>query len=93
MGLAITSSLVSLLSNKVIPNNIAFTGEITLNGDILKVGGIEEKIISAYNLDMKKIYIPMDNIKDLNGLNSKIVKVINIVPVNTFTEVYNDIFN
>ena len=92
-GLAITSSLVSLLSNKVIPNNIAFTGEITLNGDILKVGGIEEKIISAYNLDMKKIYIPMDNIKDLNGLNSKIVKAINIVPVNNFTEVYNDIFN
>lgn len=92
-GLAITTALLSLFKDVKIPNDIAFTGEITLNGRILRVKGIEEKIISAYNDHIKKIYIPMDNIRDIRELSIKITKSINIIPINNFTEVYEDLFN
>ena len=92
-GLAITAALVSLLTNKKIPNHIAFTGEISLSGRILKVGGIEEKIISAYNQNITQIYIPTENINDLNLVNKKILKSIQITPVSNFTEVYNQLFS
>ena len=92
-GLAIASALVSMFKDIKIPNDIAFTGEITLNGRVLRVKGIEEKIISAYNDHIKKIYIPMDNIRDIRELSLKITKSISIVPINNFTEVYEDLFN
>lgn len=91
-GLAITVSIMSLLLNKKIPNTTAFTGEITLGGRILKVGGIKEKVISSYNKGIKKLYIPMENIGDINLIPKKIIKSINIIPVNMFDEVYQDIF-
>ncbi len=92
-GLAITVSLISYLLDKKVPNDIAFTGEITLTGRILKVGGIQEKLICCYNSNIKKIYIPMENMNDLIQLPNKVLKEINIVPVNTFTEVYRDLFD
>ena len=92
-GLGITAAILSLLLDKVVPTDIAFTGEITLKGRILRIGSLREKIISAYNGGIKKIYIPMENVGELELIPKKILKSINIVPVNSFTEVYNDIFN
>ncbi len=91
-GLGIAIAITSEVTGQKIPNEIAFTGEMTLKGRILKVGGIKEKIISSYNNGVKKIYMPSENIIDLEKIPKKILKSLDIIAVNSFTEVYNDIF-
>lgn len=92
-GLAITMALVSLMLQRKVPNDIAFTGEISLSGRILRVGGIKEKIITCYNNKIKKVYMPLENIDDLNDIPKKVINSISIVPVSDFTEVYKQIFS
>jgi len=91
-GIAITTSILSALKNKVISDDIAMTGEITLNGDILSVGGIKEKIIGAYNNDIKTIYIPYGNKLDLDNIPQNIKDNINIVLVKNYQEIYDELF-
>ena len=91
-GIAITTSILSLILNKNISNDIAFTGEISLNGEILKVGGIKEKIIGAYNNDIKTIYIPYTNELDLEEIPDNIKDKINIILVKNYEEIFNEIF-
>jgi len=92
-GLGIAISIVSLLKDTIIPNELAFTGEMTLKGRILKVGGIKEKMISAYNSGIKKIYIPEENLIDIKKVPQNIVENMEIVCVNNFIDVYSDIFS
>ncbi len=91
-GLACTVALLSLLLDKKIDDKVCFTGEIDLNGDILKVGGIKEKVIGAYNEGFKTIFIPKDNKTDVNQIPTKIQSSINIICVSTFEEVYKHLF-
>ena len=79
-------------SNKIISNKISMTGEITLRGDILRIGGIKEKIISAITNNIKTIYLPKENISDVDELNSDIKDNINIKFVNNYEEIYKEIF-
>lgn len=90
-GLGMLVAIVSETLKKKVPENLAFTGEVSLKGKILKVGGIKEKIICAYNSNIKKVYIPKENLADLKNIPSKIVKSIEIIGVSYFTEVYNDL--
>ena len=92
-GLAITTAILSKILDKKVPNDSAFTGEITLEGRILKVGGIKEKVISSYNQGIKRIFIPTENIGDLMEIPNKVSENINIVPVKNFTEVYEMVFD
>lgn len=92
-GLAITVAILSKILDKKVPNDSAFTGEMTLEGRILKVGGIKEKVISAYNQGIKRIFIPTENIGDIMEIPNKVSENINIVPVNNFTEVYEMVFD
>lgn len=91
-GLAITIAILSKILDKKVPNDSAFTGEMTLEGRILKVGGIKEKVISSYNRGIKRIFIPTENIGDIMEIPNKVSENINIVPVNNFTEVYEMVF-
>ena len=91
-GVAIVSSILSILKNKLIDTTIAMTGEITLNGDILAVNGIKEKVIGAYNNNIKTIYIPKSNVLDLNDIPTDIKGKINIKLVDNYSEIYNDLF-
>lgn len=91
-GIAIITSILSLLLNKKINNSIAFTGEISLNGDILKVGGIKEKIIGAYNNNIAKVYIPYDNEYDLEEIPEEIKQKIAIVLIKNYNEIYEELF-
>ena len=91
-GLAIITSILSLITNKKISNNIAFTGEISLNGDILKVGGIKEKIIGAYKNNIKTIYIPLSNELDLEEIPEEIKENIEIKLIKNFFEIYEELF-
>ena len=91
-GVALTTSLLSVLLDKKVNSDIAFTGEISLNGNVLKVGGIREKVISAYNNNIKKLYIPASNKYDIEELPSIIKDKIDIVLVDNYSEVFNDLF-
>ena len=91
-GLAIASAIVSLLLDKAVPADVAFTGEIDLHGDILKVSGIKEKIIGAYNNNYKKVFIPIENENDLIRVPENIKNQIEIICVESFEDVYNDLF-
>ena len=68
------------------------TGEITLNGDILAVGGIKEKIIGAYNNDIKTIFIPYNNKLDLHTIPDNILENIDIKLVKNYQEIYDILF-
>ena len=91
-GMALASAILSLLLDKEISADVAFTGEIDLHGDILKVGGIKEKIIGAYNNNYKKVFIPEDNRSDLIQVPENVKEQVEIVCVETFEDVYKDLF-
>ncbi len=73
-GVAIATSLASLLSKKPVKHDVAMTGEITLSGRVLPVGGIREKIVAAKRAGIKTVIIPKENIKDLEKIPNYIRK-------------------
>ena len=91
-GVAITTSIISIILNKKVANHLAFTGEISLNGDILKVGGIKEKIIGAYNHGITDIFIPALNELDLEEVPDIIREKMNIVLVKNYQEIFDRLF-
>lgn len=91
-GIAITTGILSLIKNKKISKNIAMTGEITLHGDVLKIGGLKEKVIGAYNYGIKKIFIPAKNICDIDDIPIEIQNEIKIIPVKNYKEIFSYLF-
>lgn len=91
-GLAILTSLISLLKQKAIDTSVSMTGEITLRGKVLPVGGIKEKILAAINNNVKTIYVPIDNKEDVREIPSNLLKGIKIKYINNYLELYNDLF-
>lgn len=91
-GTLITTALISYLKDKPISNEISMTGEITLNGDVLPIGGLKEKSLAAIKNGIKKVYIPYDNLKDINILTDEIKNNIEFIPVKNYSEIYKDLF-
>lgn len=91
-GLGICVAMVSELQGLKVPSNVAFTGEISLKGRILKVGGIKEKVICASNSKIESLFIPKDNMKDIEKIPNKILKTVEIIGVENFTDVYVKLF-
>ena len=92
-GSAIITVILSLIKNKVVPNNISMSGEISLKGDILKIGGIKEKAIAAKRNDINILYIPKENLKDVNYLEDELKNDIKFVGVSNYIEIYKEIFS
>lgn len=91
-GITLTSALISVFSNKKINNKIAMTGEITLHGDILPIGGLKEKSMGALRNNIKKIIIPYDNLKETKYFPNEIKDNIEYLPVKNYKEAFNYIF-
>lgn len=91
-GLSGVTVALSLLKNKIVPRDIAMTGEITLSGNILKIGMLKEKLIAAYNCKIKKVYIPKANESDLDDIPDIIKNSIDIRLVSDYMDIYNDLF-
>ncbi|HOG37507.1 MAG TPA: endopeptidase La, partial [Candidatus Woesebacteria bacterium] len=92
-GGAITTALVSALKNVAIPKDIGMTGEITLRGNILEIGGLKEKSIAAHRAGLKTIFIPKENQKSLVDVPKEVKKDIKFIPVSHYTEIYKHIFS
>ncbi len=88
-GVTMTTAIISALSNTPVRNDVAMTGEITLRGNILPIGGLKEKTISAHRSGIKTVIIPKDNKKDLDEIPEVVKKDIKIV----FAEKFEDIID
>jgi ATP-dependent Lon protease len=73
-GIAIAASLTSLAMNRKVRNEVAMTGEITLTGKVLPVGGIKDKVIAAYRAGIRQVILPTLNQKDLEEIPEKVKK-------------------
>ena len=91
-GIAITTAIISAFTNIKIKNNISMTGEITLQGEILPVGGLKEKIIGAKNAGVTKIYLPYENKVDVEDLEREITENIKFIYVDNYLQVFENLF-
>jgi ATP-dependent Lon protease len=86
-GVAMVTSIVSALTGIAIRGDIAMTGEVTLRGRILAIGGLKEKLLAAVRAGIKKVLIPNDNVKDLAEIPDNIKDALTIIPVAVVDEV------
>ena len=91
-GIALTTAIISALTGKKVSTNIAMTGEITLRGNILAIGGLKEKSTGASRNNIKKVIIPYDNKSDIDEIPNEIRQNIEYIYVNNYEEVYKIIF-
>ncbi|MBQ6979235.1 MAG: endopeptidase La [Clostridia bacterium] len=88
-GITMATAILSALTNKPVRCDIAMTGEITLRGKVLPIGGLKEKSLAAFRQGIKTIIIPYGNEKDLDDIPQEIRKEIDFIPVKTVETVFN----
>ena len=86
-GVTLTTALISCLSGRPVRGDVAMTGEITLHGNVLAIGGLREKSMAAYREGMKLVLIPEDNESDLYDVDDEVKEHIQFVPVSTLEQV------
>ncbi len=92
-GVTLTTALVSALSNRPVDCHIGMTGEITLRGAVLPIGGLREKSIAALRNGLRKIFIPKDNEIDIEEIPDEVKEKLEIQPVSHISEILNDVFH
>ncbi len=88
-GVTLTTALVSCLSGLPVRGDVAMTGEITLHGNVLPIGGLREKSMAAYREGMKTVLIPKDNEPDLYEVDDEVKKNLTFLPMQSLTQVLN----
>ena len=86
-GVGMVTSIISAITEIPVDKNVAMTGEITLRGIVLPIGGLKEKLLAAHRAGIKKVLIPMENKKDLVEVPEAIIKSMEIIPVKNVDEV------
>src|SRR5690554_395186 len=91
-GITIACAIISAASNKKVSREIGMTGEITLRGYVLKIGGLREKSIAAHRSGLKRIFIPKDNEVDLDDVPLEVKNALKIIPIATIDDLLGQIF-
>ena len=86
-GIAMVTSIISAITEIPVDKKVAMTGEITLRGLVLPIGGLKEKLLAAHRAGIKKVLIPIENKKDLVEVPDSIKKNMDIIPVKSVDEV------
>jgi ATP-dependent Lon protease len=86
-GITLATTIVSLLTNTPVSKDVAMTGEITLTGKVLPIGGLKEKALAAMRMNIKTIIIPWKNRKDLEEIPEEYRAKLTFIPVKNFDEV------
>jgi len=89
-GVTITTAIVSALTKKAVKKDLAMTGEVTLRGNVLPIGGLKEKSLAAHRSGIKTIVIPKGNIKDLDDIPDEVKNDINYIPVEKVDQVIQE---
>ena len=91
-GITMSVALISAASKRPIKADVAMTGEINLNGEVLPIGGLMEKMLAARRYGMKKILIPKDNLKDLTEIPAKLKEGITVIPLEKIEDAMEHVF-
>ena len=86
-GIGMTTAIISSLTSIPVRSDVAMTGEITLRGEVLPIGGLKEKLLAAHRGGIKKVIIPNLNSKDLIDISNEVLAKVEIIPVKTIDEV------
>lgn len=86
-GISMFSAMVSVLSGIPVRSDTAMTGEITLSGKVLPIGGLKEKALAAYRAEIRRIIIPSDNVEDISDIPQEICSEIEFIPVSEINQV------
>ena len=89
-GITLTTALASLITGKSVDTDCAMTGEVSLRGGVMPIGGLPEKLMAAQRSGIKKVYIPFDNIEDLDDVAEEVKEKLDIVPLKKVTDVLKD---
>lgn len=89
-GITMATSLVSVLTQTPVSHRTAMTGEVTLRGRVLKIGGLKEKMVAAHRAGIEKVLIPADNEQDLQEIPNRIKRALEIVPVDHMDDVLTE---
>ena len=89
-GITLATALVSALTRIPVRADVAMTGEITLRGRVLPIGGLREKVLAAHRVHMKKVLIPKENEKDIEEIPQKVLKAVELVPVESMDDVLKE---
>ncbi|MDX2175986.1 MAG: endopeptidase La [Candidatus Sumerlaeia bacterium] len=87
-GITMATSMASALAQRAVRQDIAMTGEVTLRGKVLKIGGLKEKSLAAYRLGIRQVVIPADNEDDLEDIPKEVRSKMTFLPVKTLAEVF-----
>ena len=87
-GIGMTTAIVSALTKIPVRANVAMTGEITLRGEVLPIGGLKEKLLAAHRGEIKTVLIPKENEKDLSEIPKNVKQKLEIIPVQWIDEVF-----
>lgn len=91
-GVTMALAIISAASNRPARNDIAMTGEITLRGNVLPIGGLNEKLLAAQRSGIKTVLIPQENVKDLTEIPERVKEGLTIVPIETIEEAMKHVF-
>ena len=86
-GITMATAMLSAITDKKVRADLAMTGEITLRGRVLPIGGLKEKLLAAKNAGIRTVLVPRENKKDVDELSSEITKGLEIIPVSQMEEV------
>ena len=86
-GITLTTTLASLLTGKIVSEKVAMTGEVSLRGNVMPIGGLPEKLMAAERAGIKTVFIPKDNVDDLKDVAKEVLDKLEIIPVSEVSEV------
>ena len=86
-GITLTTALASLVTGKPVGPEYAMTGEVSLRGVVMPIGGLPEKLMAAQRAGIKKVFIPADNVEDLDDVAKEVRDSLEIIPVHKVTDV------
>ena len=92
-GITLTTAIVSAITKQKVDCSLAMTGEVTLRGNVLPIGGLKEKSLAASRSGIKTILFPKGNVKDLDEVPDVVKEMINFIPVETMNDVLQRVFN
>ena len=88
-GITVATALMSAFSHKKVARDVTMTGEVTLRGQVLAIGGLKEKSLAAFRAGFKRLIIPRENVKDLPDVPEEVKKKLTIIPVENIGEVFS----
>ena len=92
-GVTMATAILSAIRKQPVRSDVAMTGEITLRGEVLSIGGLTEKLLAAQRSGMRSVLIPKENVKDLEEIPAKVKEGVRLIPISRIEEALPHVFS